>query len=96
MDLVNSAHFKESAASLQRLRDLALAATVRAALRNDERTRKIDITIGAAEGHVTLSGVADSSQSANTTADVAAATPGVSGVTNNIQFNDRPFRRIDG
>lgn len=95
MDLLKSPQFKETDESRQRLRDLALVARVRAALRNDERTEKLVIAAEAANGHVVLSGVTENSTSAIHAAEIAAATPGVSAVTNNIKSRDRVLSRHD-
>jgi hypothetical protein len=55
--LAKSAAFKETPESRQRLADLALQARVRAALRADERTEAIDVSIEASGGRVALRGI---------------------------------------
>jgi len=55
--LVKSPAFQETPESRRHLENLALQARVRAALRADERTEGIDITIDAEGGRVRLSGI---------------------------------------
>lgn len=55
--LVKSPAFQETPESRRTLEDLALQARVRAALRADERTEGIDVSIDAAEGRVRLRGI---------------------------------------
>ncbi len=95
LDLLKSPHFRETDESRQRLRDLALVAHVRAALRNDEKTQKLHVNVESANGHVTLSGVTERGENSDNAAEIAAKTPGVGGVTNNIRSRDRQFSRLD-
>jgi cytidylate kinase len=55
--LVKSAAFQETPESRRRLENLALQARVRAALRADERTEGIDVSVDADGGRVRLSGI---------------------------------------
>jgi len=55
--LVKSPAFQETPESRRHLENLALQARVRAALRADERTEGIDVTIDAEGGRVRLSGI---------------------------------------
>ena len=55
--LSKSAAFQETPESRRRLENLALQARVRAALRADERTEGIDVTIDAEGGRVRLAGI---------------------------------------
>ncbi len=95
MGLLKLPCYTETAASRQKLHELGLAADVRAALRNDERTEKLRITVAVVNGQAELSGITEVSASAQAAAAVAAATPGVTGVTNNLQSRDRRFSRMD-
>src|SRR5258706_4551565 len=70
--LVKSAEFAETELSRARLRDLALAARVRAALRVSSRTRDVRITVDAADGHVLLTGLLDTSEHRIAVSEVAA------------------------
>ena len=55
--LAKSPAFKETPESRRHLEDLALQARVRAALRADERTEGIDVSIDASGGRVKLTGI---------------------------------------
>ena len=55
--LVKSPAFEETPESRRHLENLALRARARAALRADERTEAIDISLQASGGRVTLSGI---------------------------------------
>ena len=94
MQLIKSPRFAETPESLQKLRNLAMAANVRAALRGDERTRKLNITIDVADGHATLSGIVENDSALKKTADVAATVPGITGVTNNLKEMSGAYRRF--
>ena len=96
MNALKQATFQESRESAKILHDLALQAHVRAALRNDERTQKLNITIQAAAGHITLSGVIEKSDEIKHATEIAASVPGVTGVTNALKGAERGFRRIGG
>jgi len=82
--------FAETEASRALLQGLALSARVRAALRADEHTDGVDITIDSAEGQVRLRGiVADEAEKA-AAARVAAAVAGVQSVDNQLRVMSRP------
>ena len=68
-------------ASRQRIRDLHLAAEVRAALATDPTTENLTLEVTAATGHVTLKGVVFNAESMETATAVAGRVPGVQGVT---------------
>jgi cytidylate kinase len=72
MGLVKSPEFAETDASRERLRDLALAWRVRAAMRVSSRTRDIRITVKAAAGRVLLTGLLDTSEQRLAVNEVAA------------------------
>jgi cytidylate kinase len=55
--LVNAPEFRETPQSRQHLADLALQARARAALRADQRTAGIDITVDVSGGRATLRGI---------------------------------------
>ena len=88
--------FQETADSAQKLRDLALQARVRAALRQDTRTKKLNITVRSAAGHVTLVGVIENDVEHKSATEVTATVPGVGKVTNNLKGERREFRRMGG
>jgi osmotically-inducible protein OsmY len=62
-----------------------LQARVRAALKADERTRAVNVTIDSAAGRVALRGMVASADELAATAQVAAATPGVTGLDNHLR-----------
>ena len=72
MRLVKSPEFAETEQSRARLRDLALASSIRAALRVSSRTRDVRITVDAADGHVLLTGLLDTSEQRIAVSEVAA------------------------
>jgi cytidylate kinase len=72
LGLVKSPQFAESDESRRRLRDLALAWGVRAALRLSRRTRGLGISVSAANGRVTLAGSLDSSEERKAVHELAA------------------------
>ena len=81
--------FAETAGSRALLQGLALSARVRAALRADEHTDGVDITLDSADGRVTLRGiVADEAEKA-AAARVAAAVAGVQSVDNQLRVMAR-------
>jgi cytidylate kinase len=77
--------FAETPASVARLQNLALAARVRSALRADESTRGVDITITADQGRLLLSGIVASAPEREASEAVAAGVPGVTGVENQLR-----------
>jgi len=81
--------FAETAGSRALLQGLALSARVRAALRADEHTDGVDITIDSADGRVTLRGiVADEAEKA-AAVRVAAAVAGVQSVDSQLRVMAR-------
>jgi cytidylate kinase len=83
--LVARPEFSETAASRALLQGLALQARVRAALKSDERTRDVSITIDSTAGHVTLRGIVVTAEELAATAQVAAAVPGVTDIDNQLR-----------
>jgi cytidylate kinase len=81
--------FAETAGSRALLQGLALSARVRAALRANEHTDGVDVTIDSADGRVTLRGiVADEAEKA-AAASVAAAVAGVQSVDDQLRVMAR-------
>jgi cytidylate kinase len=85
MALVNDPEFRETAQSRQLLANLALEAHVRAALRADQRTVKMQIAISADKGTVTLAGSVDRDLESLHASEVAAAVSGVKDVKNQFK-----------
>jgi len=94
MQMIRSPRFAETPESQQKLRNLAMVAHVRGALRGDERTRKLNITIDVSDGHVTLSGIVETDVALKLAMDVAATVPGITGVTNNLKEMSGAYRRF--
>lgn len=83
--VVRSEAFAETEASRQALADLALSTRVRAALRSEPKTRGLQLTVSADRGRVTLSGVVSDADIASQAEKVAAQSPGVTALVNNLR-----------
>lgn len=83
--LVARPEFAETPASRALLRGLALSARVRAALKANEETEEVDVTIDSVEGQVTLRGIVLKASERDATEAVAKATPGVAAVDNQLR-----------
>jgi hypothetical protein len=77
--------FTETAASRALLLGMALQARVRAALRANEATRDVSITIEGADAGVVLRGIVVSAAERAVVEQVAAAVPGVASVDNQLR-----------
>jgi cytidylate kinase len=77
--------FAETDASRAMLHNLALAARVRAALRADEATRDVDVTVTGDAGRVVLAGMVLDADEVPAAERVASAVPGVTGVDNRLR-----------
>ncbi|MBI4189593.1 MAG: cytidylate kinase family protein [Betaproteobacteria bacterium] len=96
MALVNDAEFQETAQSTQLLANLALEAHVRAVLRADPRTAKMQIAISADKGAITLAGIVDRDLEPLHASEVAAAVAGVKDVKNQLKVAMTSRIKIDG
>jgi len=85
MEVAEDPEFQETRESQRVLRNLATAAHVRSALRQDPRTDKLQISITADNGMVTLAGLVDNGQNPKDAGDVATQVPGVTGVVNQLR-----------
>lgn len=94
--LVNDPGFQETAQSRQLLANVALEAHVRAALRADQRTAKMQIAISADKGAVTLAGMVDRDLEPLHASEVAAAVSGVKDVKNQLKVAMTSRIKIDG
>jgi cytidylate kinase len=88
-------HFQETEASRRVLADLALQAHVRAALRCDLRTEKMDIGIETKDGRVVLSGVLDASVEETDVLEVAGAVTGVVETESRLHRATLPRYKLD-
>jgi cytidylate kinase len=91
LKLVRSSAFAETSESHATLGNLALSARVRAALRNDPRTRRTNVMIESAAGRVTLSGIVEGDTEPAVLGEVAATAPGVKDVENRVK-STKPAR----
>ena len=86
MSLVKDPVFQETEASVAKFRNLALVARVRAALRADPRTVKMNMGIVADMGKVMLSGELERFQEPIDAEEVAAKVNGVTEVVNRLRY----------
>lgn len=96
MNLVNHPDFQETDESHVKLDNLALAAKVRAALRLNPDTSKVQIAIEADSGVVTLSGIVDSNEQRRNAEQIAAGVPGVKDVRNKVRTITDANYKLDG
>ncbi len=83
--LVARPEFAETPESVALLQNMAVQARVRAALRADETTRGVDITVESDAGKLVLRGIVADAREKDATAAVAAAVPGVVSVDNQLR-----------
>ena len=91
LELVRGSAFAETGESHATLENLSLSARVRAALRNDPRTRKANVMIECAAGRVTLSGIVEGDTEPAVLGEVAATVSGVKDVENRVK-STKPAR----
>ena len=94
MEVIEDPKFQETAESQRVMRNLALAAHIRSALRQDTRTDKLRISIAADNGMITLAGLADNGQDPRDATDVAIKVPGVRDVVNELRRAEASARHI--
>jgi cytidylate kinase len=85
MGLLDDATFQETPQSKRAFSNLALAAHIRSALRQDPRTAKMMISITCEDGVATLAGLVDPGQEPRDAAEVASRVPGVTDVKNQLR-----------
>lgn len=85
MGLLDDSTFRETPESQRAFRNLALAAHVRSALRQDPRTAKMMISITCEDGAVSLAGLVDPGQKPEDAAEVASRVPGVTEVKSQLR-----------
>jgi cytidylate kinase len=83
--LVLRPEFAETAASVALLKDMALQAHVRSALRADESTRGVSITIDSRDGHVVLRGIVADAREKQASEAVAGTVASVKSVDNQLR-----------
>jgi len=94
--LAKSAAFQETAKSREHLRDLALQARTRAALKADPRTAAVDVTVTATAGRVTLAGIVVDDKEKRLANEVAQAVPGVKGIEDQLRTMMSGLKRFPG
>ena len=90
--LAGRPEFQETEKSRAQLASLALEAGVRAALAAAPETAKVDVTVIAKGGRVTLRGMVEDEKERKGAATVAARTAGVSDLVNELRTMRRPRR----
>jgi cytidylate kinase len=83
--LARRPEFAETEASRTMLQNLALDARVRAALRADEATREVDVTVASDRGRVVLTGMVLAAGEVPAAERIAASVPGVAAVDNRLR-----------
>lgn len=83
--MVNHANFAETAQSRYLLRQMALKAHVRAALRKSPYTAHVHITVEVSDDSVTLEGLVDDTRQLRATEEIVAGVPGVLTVENHLR-----------
>ena len=95
--LSKSAQFAETEESRARLRDVAIAHHVRAALRGNPATADCNVRATSASGRVKLEGIVDRAAQKESCGAVANGVTGVKGVDNHLKVAEMPVRmRSDG
>ena len=87
--------FQETPDSVRMFADLALQTHVRAALRTDPRTSKMNILVAASEGRITLSGVIEPGLEERDAVDVAQSVRGVSEVESALRVTAASRYKMD-
>ncbi len=86
-----SRRYQPTPESLQRVRDLSLAAQVRAAIATDPGTQALSVQVTAQTGHVVLRGVVFSPAELEIAAEVAKRVPGVTTVSSEMEELPRVY-----
>ena len=86
MSLLDDPTFQETPESRRFFQDLALAAHVRAALRQDDRTKKMQISVTTHDGVVTLAGIVEMGLEPKDATEAASKVRGVSEVVNTLRM----------
>ena len=93
--LIKERQFQETPESMRILSDLVLQTHIRAALRADPRTSKMNILINAAEGRVMLSGVLEAGLDERDALEVAESVRGVSEIESQLRSSTLPRYKLD-
>jgi cytidylate kinase len=90
--LLDSLEFQPDEASVQAVRDRALAARVQEALKSDDRLGHVDLHVTAQQGTVTLEGVVFGPEEREAVLEVARSAPGVQAVEDRLTVARMPIR----
>jgi hypothetical protein len=90
--LVRSDDFAETDESRRRLRDVATAHHVRAAIRTHGTTAHCAVRVTASDGHVVLEGVVDRIEQSEACSDITSRMKGVRLIENRLQVAEFPAR----
>ena len=93
--LLRQPHFQETKESLRIFADLALQTHVRAALRHDPRTAKMNVAIETSDGRVTLSGVLEAGLELSDALEVVNAVNGVVETETRLRSAALPRYKLD-
>jgi cytidylate kinase len=93
--LLEKPNFQETSESLRIFANLALQMHVRAALRQDSRTQRMNIGIDANEGRITLRGVLEPGLIEEDALEVAQHVNGVSEVESRLRVTVMPSYKMD-
>ena len=93
--LLEDACFQETPESRRVLADLALQAHIRAALRADPRTSRMNIGVEAADGNVKLTGILESGLEESDALEVAQSVPGVVRAESALRSASLPRYKLD-
>ena len=83
--VVRAEQFAETQASRRALADLALKTSVQAALRSSTATRRLEVSVTAVQGHVTLEGIVAGREDRVLAEKIAAEVPHAAGITNALR-----------
>ena len=90
--LVKSAPFAETDESRRRLRDVAVAYHVRAAIRTHSSTAHCKVRVTATDGRVILEGVVDRIEQSEACSDITRRLKGVRQIENHLHVAEVPMR----
>jgi cytidylate kinase len=93
--LLAGSQFQETEASQRVLADLALQTHVRAALRHDPRTAKVNVSIDAKDGRVILSGVLEAGIDEGDALTVVNGVSGVVEIETRLRSTTMPRYKLD-
>lgn len=98
VDMVNHASFAETAESRALLKQMALKAHIRTALRKSPSTAELGVTLAVHDDSVVIEGIVDTEEERNAVGKVVARVPGVSATDNQLRWmsNRRTRAQMDG